>query len=207
MGGLTGAVFAADKALLPDLDCYAERYRLTGRAVFGLAVSLLLIGLGFFWHSPMILMVFAIVLAVLIAQGAGAVDLVRRMIAFRVDKAGIALGAVPDKLTVRRGSPLFIPWTDVKSIVLYRSSPLAKGSHPPVPCIGVQRKEGATPLLWGNEQAPGCPVPGVPTWATRRIIGWQLDPGRLAAVVSAVAPGVAIIDTTAPAAEAGQDAA
>lgn len=207
MGGLTGAVFAADEALLPDLDCYEERYRLNGRAVFGLAVSLLLFGLGFFWHSPVILMVIAIVLAVLIAQGAGAVDLARRMIAFRVDKEGIALGAVPDKLTVRRGSPLFIPWTDVKSIVLYPSSPQANGNHAPVQCIGVQRKEGATPLLWGNEQAPGCPVPGVPTWATRRIIGWRLDHGRLAAVVAAVAPGVRIVDTTAPAPESGQNAA
>jgi hypothetical protein len=207
MGGLTGAVFAADEALLPDLDCYEERYRLTGRAVFGLAASIVLIGLGFLWHSPMILMAIAIVLVVLIAQGAGAVDLARRTIAFRVDREGIALGAVPDKLTVRRGSPLFIPWTDVTSIVLYQSRPQAKGSHVPVPCIGVQRKEGATPLLWGNEQAPGCPVPGVPTWATRRIIGWRLDHRRLAAVVAVVAPGVSIIDTTAPAPESGQDAA
>ncbi|HEY2574774.1 MAG TPA: hypothetical protein VGI74_00550 [Streptosporangiaceae bacterium] len=207
MGGLTGAVFAADEALLPDLDRYEERYRLTGRAVFGLAVSLLVIGLGFFWHSPMILMVIAIVLGILIAQGAGAVDLARRRIAFRVDREGVALGAVPDKLTVRRGSPLFIPWTDVKSIILYQSSPQAKGNHVPVPCIGVQRKEGATPLLWGNEQAPGCPVPGVPTWATRRVVGWRLDHGRLAAVVAAVAPGVTIVDTAAPAVEPGQSAA
>jgi uncharacterized membrane protein len=207
MGELTGAVFAADEALLPHLNCYEERYRLTGRAVAGLIASLLVIGLGFFWQSPMILMVIAIVLAVLIAQGAGAVDLARRMVAFRVDTEGIALGAVPDKLTVRRGSPLFIPWTDVKSIVLYRSSPLGKSGHAPVLCVGVQRKEGARPLLWGNEQAPGCPVPGVPTWATRRVIGWRLDQGRLAAVVATVAPGVTIVDTTAPAAESGQDAA
>ena len=33
MAGLTGAVFAADEALLPDLNRYEERYRLTGRAV------------------------------------------------------------------------------------------------------------------------------------------------------------------------------
>jgi hypothetical protein len=207
VGRLTGAVFAADEALLPDLDCYEERYRLTGRAVFGLVIALLVIGLGFLWHSPVVLMVIAIVLAVLIAQGAGAVDLARRTIAFRADKAGISLGAVPDKLTVRRGSPLFIPWTDVKGIVLYRSSPQAKGNHAPVPCIGVQRREDATPLLWGNEQAPGCPVPGVPTWATRRIIGWRLDHGKLAAVVAAVAPGVTILDTTAPVAGPDQDAA
>ena len=204
---MTGAVFAADEALLPDLDCYEERYRLTGRAVFGLAASLLVVGLGFLWDSPMLLMVIAIVLAILIAQGAGAVDLARRRTAFRVDKGGIALGAVPDKLTVRRGSPLFIPWADVKSIILYRSSQPARGKHGPVPCIGVQRKEDATPLMWGNEQAPGCPVPGVPTWATRRIIGWRLDHRRLAAVVAAVAPDVTIVDTAVPAPEPDQDAA
>jgi hypothetical protein len=207
VGGLTGAVFAADEALLPDLDCYEERYRLTARAVFGLAISLLVICLGFLTDSPKVLMLIAIVLAVLIAQGAGAVDLFRRLVAFRVDRGGIALGAVPDKLTVRRGSPLFIPWTDVKSIVLYQSSQQAKGNHPPVPCIGVQRREDATPLLWGNEQAPGCPVPGVPTWATRRIIGWRLDHARLAAVVAAVAPEVTIIDTSAPSAGSDQNAA
>jgi hypothetical protein len=47
----------------------------------------------------------------------------------------------------------------------------------------------------------------VPTWATRRVVGWRLDHGRLAAVVAAVAPGVTIVDTAAPAVEPGQSAA
>ncbi len=62
-------------------------------------------------------------------------------------------------------------------------------------CIGVQRRATAEPLRWGNEQAPGCPVPRVPAWATRTIRGWRLDRDRLAAVVAVVAPGVSILDT------------
>ncbi len=38
--------------VLPELGCYEERYRLTGRAALGLAASLLSIGLGFLWHTP-----------------------------------------------------------------------------------------------------------------------------------------------------------
>jgi hypothetical protein len=62
--------------------------------------------------------------------------------------------------------------------------------------MGVQRYAAAAPLLWGNEQAPGCPVPRVTTWATRRITGWRLDRDRLAALIAEVAPKVQILDTT-----------
>jgi hypothetical protein len=65
-----------------------------------------------------------------------------------------------------------------------------------VRCIGVQRRPTAEPLQWGNEQAPGCPVPGVPAWATRAITGWRLDRSRLAVVTAAVAPDVPILDTS-----------
>jgi hypothetical protein len=47
---------------------------------------------------------------------------------------------------------------------------------------------------WIHE-APGCPVPRVPAWATRMITGWRLDRSRLAAVTAAVAPDVVILDT------------
>jgi hypothetical protein len=173
---------------------YEERYRLTGRAAGGLAASVLLVIVGFLWHLPVIFLPLGLGLAVLTAQGAGVADQIRRTTAFRADQAGITLGAVPDKLTVRRGSRLFIPWSDVERIILY---PIhrGRGGHITVQCIGVQRRAAAAPLRWGNEQAPGCPVPRVPAWATRMISGWRLDRDRLAAVTAALAPGVPILDT------------
>src|SRR5579863_5387822 len=177
------------------MDYYEERYRLAGRGALGLAVVCLAIGLGFvLLRLPLFCLPIATVIVVLAGHGAGLIDLARRKVAFRADHAGIMLGAVPDKLTVRRGSALFIPWDDVESIVLYRVCPRGRGRPPAVPCIGIQRRPGAKPLLWGNEQAPGCPVPRVPAWVTRRIAGWRLDRDRLATVATALAPGVAILD-------------
>jgi hypothetical protein len=164
--------------------------------VLGVAASGLVIVLGFLAGLPWILLPIGIVLVALTAQGAGLVDLARRLVAFRADEEGITLGAVPDKLTVRRGSPLFIPWTDVEGIVIYRVYAGGRGRHAPVVCMGVQRYAAAEPLLWGNEQAPGCPVPRVATWATRRITGWRLDRDRLATLIAEVAPKVQILDTT-----------
>jgi hypothetical protein len=157
-------------------------------------------GLGFLWLSPVIFLpvgIILVILAVLIAQSAGIIDLARRTIALRVDHEGIQLGAVPDKLSARRGSALFLPWADIERIILYPAYTPGPGKHAAAQCIGIQRKATAAPLRWGNEQAPGCPIPHVPAWATRRIAGWQLDRDRLAATVAAVAPGVAIFDTSA----------
>jgi hypothetical protein len=181
------------------MPSYEERYRLTGYAVIGLAVSFLAIGLGWAWGLPAVFIPIGIILVALTAQGAGLVDLARRRVAFRVDETGVTLGAVPDKLTVRRGSPLFIPWADVEGIVRYRVHAGPRGRRTSVECVGIQRHATAGALRWGNEQAPGSPVPRVATWATRRITGWRLDTGRLAALTAKVAPDVRIIDTTAAA--------
>jgi hypothetical protein len=181
------------------LTYYEERYRLTSRAAAGLAASVLLVVVGFLWHLPVVFLPLGAALAVLTAQGAGVIDRVRRTTAFRADQAGITLGAVPDKLTVRRGARLFIPWADVERIILYPVHPRGRGGRGGrgvVQCIGVQRRATAEPLQWGNEQAPGCPVPGVPAWATRMITGWRLDRSRLAAATAVVAPGVPILDTS-----------
>jgi hypothetical protein len=178
------------------MHSYEERHRLSGRGAAGLAVVCLLIALAFaLWRLPLVFLPIGIVIAVLVARGTGLTDLARRTVAFRADRAGIMLGAVPDKLSVRRGSALFMPWADIEAIVLYTVYPRGSGRPPAVPCIGVQRRAGAQPLRWGNEQAPGCPVPRVPAWATRRIAGWRLDRGRLAEVTAAVAPGIPIVDT------------
>jgi len=178
------------------LTYYEERYRPTSRAAVGLAASALLVAVGFLWHLPVIFLPLGAALAVVTARGAGVIDRVRRTTAFRADQAGITLGAVPDKLTVRRGSRLFIPWADVERIILYPVHPRGRGRHAVVQCIGVQRRATAEPLQWGNEQALGCPVPWVPAWATRMITGWRLDRSRLAVVTTAVAPDVAILDTS-----------
>jgi hypothetical protein len=187
------------------LTYYEERYRLTSRAVVGLAASVLLVVVGFLWHLPVIFLPLGAALAVLTAQGAGVVDRVRRTTAFRADQAGITLGTVPDKLTVRRGSRLFIPWQDVERIILYQVHPRGRGGRAVVQCIGIQRRATAQPLRWGNEQAPGCPVPRVPAWATRMITGWRLDRARLAAVTAAVAPDVPILDTSTDPLPGGED--
>ncbi len=176
---------------------YEERYRLTSRAAVGLAASVLLVVVGFLWHLPVVFLLLGAALAVVTAQGAGVIDRIRRTTAFRADQAGITLGTVPDRLTVRRGSRLFIPWADVERIILYPVHPRGRSGRAVVQCIGVQRRATSDPLRWGNEQAPGCPVPRVPAWATRMITGWRLDRSRLAAVTAAVAPDVPILDTSA----------
>jgi len=179
----------------PDLACYEERYRLTGGAALGLAASLLSVGLGFLWHTPVVFSVIVPLLLVLtvIMPGGGVIDAVRRMTAFRADHAGITLGAVPGRLA-GHGPAVFIPWADVERIVVYTSTRRGRGGHAQVQCIGVQRRAGAPALPQGNEQAPGCPVPDVATGASRTVSGWRLDRERLAATTAAMAPGIPIVD-------------
>jgi hypothetical protein len=179
--------------MLPDPGCYEERYRLAAGAAAGLASSLITIGLVFLTVAPW---VTGVVIAVALLALTGPAVAARRMIAFRADHAGITLGAVPGKLIVRRAPAAFISWADVESIILYLAHPGGQGANAGVQCIGVQRREGAPALPRGNEQAPGCPVPGVAAGATREITGWRLDPERLAAVTAAVAPGIPIVDAS-----------
>ena len=67
---------------------------------------------------------------------------------------------------------MFIHWADVEKIILYPGRKAARfgdyiWASGEVECIGVPRREGAPALPHGNEQAPGCPVPGVAAGATR----------------------------------------
>ena len=66
---------------------------------------------------------------------------------------------------------MVIPWADVERIILYPVYQRGQSGAAKAQCIGVQRREGALPLPRGNEQAPGCPVPGVAAGASRRITG------------------------------------
>jgi hypothetical protein len=115
----------------------------------------------------------------------------RRMIAFRADRSGIILGAVPGNQRGGRAAVL-VPWTDIQQVVICPVNPVGRGRYAKVQCIGLRRRPGAPPLPDGNEQAPGCPVPDVASAATRTIIGWRLDRERLAAVIAAAAPGIPI---------------
>jgi hypothetical protein len=168
--------------MLPDPARYEERYRPTGAAL-GLASALLALGLGFLWHTQLI---FA-ALTVLLAMPA-VLAIARRPVASRADHAGITLGS--DWQLPRRPA-VFIPWADAGKIILYPGC-TSRGSQ--AQYVGVQRREGAPPLPYGNEQVPWCPVPGVAAGATRRIKSWRLDREQLAAVTAAVAPGIPVID-------------
>src|SRR5438552_3903788 len=111
--------------MLQDAGCYKERYRLTGHAAAGLAIGLVSVGLGVLWQPP--ISAAAVVLAIPVVFSAftvllampGLIAMARRKTAFRADYAGIALGTLPDNLASLRGSPVFIPWADVKQIILY----------------------------------------------------------------------------------------
>jgi hypothetical protein len=133
-------------------------------AALGLASALLAVGLGFLWHTNLI---FA-ALTVLFAIPAVLVT-ARRPVALRADHAGITLGS--DRPLPPRPA-VFISWADVEQIVFY---PAYTGSGDRAQYIGVQRREGAPALPYGNKQAPGCPAPGVAAGATRRIKNWRLD--------------------------------
>jgi hypothetical protein len=168
--------------MLPDPGCYEERYR-RGRAVFGLAVALLVVGWGLLSHSPL----FAVILPVLVAIPT-VLTLALRPVAFRADHAGITLGS--DRVQLRNPA-VFIPWADVEKIIFY-SAYTRTDMH--AQYIGIQRRDGAPALPSGNHQAPGCPVPGVAAGATQRVIHWRLDRDQLAAVTAAVAPGTPVIE-------------
>jgi hypothetical protein len=183
--------------VLPDPGRYQERYRLTGSAALGLAASLLAIGLGILGHtSASVMIAIALGFLAALAPAGDVFRLARRVIAFRADYEGITLGAVPGKLTPRGRSAVFVPWADVQQIVLYPAYPRGRGGYSRARCIGIRCREGAPALSQANEQAPGCPVPGVAAAATRRISGWRLDRERLAAVTAAVAPGIPIVDAS-----------
>jgi hypothetical protein len=183
--------------MLPDQGCYEERYGLTGPAALFLALSLVPVVPAIFSHQPLPWLVLSLALFALVTLPS-VIALGSRMIAFRADPAGITLGADPVGWPVRRVPAVFVPWADVERIILYRG-PESRFSIRDVPCIGIQRRQGAPALSWGSKPAPGCPVRGVAAGATRPITAWRLDRDRLAALTAAVAPGILIVDaSTAP---------
>ena len=88
---------------------------------------------------------------------------------------GITLGAVPDKLTVRRGPVVCIPWADIEQIILYPTYPRGQGGYARVQCIGIQRRPGPGAARANEQAARGagvvCPCRWVPQPYTLRATG------------------------------------
>jgi hypothetical protein len=181
------------RRVIPDLGCYEERYRLTGRAAPSLVGGIL--SLAVLSAGPLSVQAIFIALSVVLALP-WLIGPASRMIALRADYAGITLGADPAGWPLRRIPAVFVHWADVEQIILYPLYPRARGRHALVRCIGIRRRQGAPALPRGNEPDPSRPVPGVAAGATRRITTWRLDRERLAAIIAAVAPGIPVIDAS-----------
>ncbi len=99
--------------------------------------------------------------------------LARRTAVFRADQEGITLGP---EVPMRQFSAEFFPWADIKKITFYTITRWSRTpGRQPGTYIGIVSR---TP----------------PAGAARRINTWRLDPGRLAAVTAAAAPGVRIVE-------------
>ena len=96
-----------------------------------------------------------------------------RAAVFRADQEGITLGP---EVPMRQFSAEFFPWAEIKKITFYTITRWSRtpGKQPGT-YIGI---------------VPRTP----PAGAARRINTWRLDPGRLAAVTAAAAPGVRIVE-------------
>ena len=174
----------------PDPGSYEERYRLTSGVALRLAGGLLAVGLGLVWQ-PSVISVTSVILAIPVILSAltvafampAVITIARRMPAFRADYAGITLGVMPTSLAALHRPAIFIPWTEVEKIVLYRAGPHRWCGNPPVQSISVQRRDGTA-----------SPVTGVASRAACTITGWKLNRERLTAVTAAVAPSIPVID-------------
>lgn len=177
--------------MLPDQGLYEERYRLTGSVTSSLAASLAMLALAV--HGSQGAWLLLALLASLTVSVPIVVAMASRRVAFRADPLGITLGAEPLSWPGRGNSGVFIPWSDVDGIVIYRGQRSGAASRL---CVGIRRRANAPPLPAGNGPARGCPVAGLAEGATRQAVAWRLDRERLAAFVAAVAPGIPIIDAS-----------
>lgn len=180
--------------MLPDQGLYEERYRLTGSVAVSLAMSLgmLVIAVHASRGAWLALSLLAFVTVTVPALTAA----VGRRIAFRADPLGITLGAEPLSWPGRDSSPMFIPWSDVESIILYSGPKSGEPGASRRQCIGIKRRPGAPRLPRGNEPARRSPVPGLAEGATRQVVAWRLDRERLTTLAAAVAPGIPVIDAS-----------
>jgi hypothetical protein len=186
--------------VLPDQGLYEERYRLTGTAAASLAASLAMLAIAVLAVRESDLVALAVLTFVSITVPL-LVAMATRKIAFRADPLGLTLGGDPLTWAGRNGGAVFIPWSDVEKIVVYRAGTGRLA-------VGVQRRTGAPSLPRGNSPARHCPVPGIAEGATRQTVTWRLDRERLTSLVAAVAPGIPVVNAeAAPVEGSGQDSA
>ena len=166
-----------------------ERYRLTFPVARSAAFSLVALIPAIFSHQPLpwlILcpLVFALATVPWVLTVAGG------KIAFRAD--------ITRHHARRRPAELAVPARlgRVRALVRCRGHRLVprrravRLADRGDPCIAIQRRPGAPALSRGNKPARRCPVPGVAAGAVRPVTAWRLDRDRLAALISAVAPGI-----------------
>ena len=179
--------------MAPDQGCYEERYRLTFPVARSAAFSLVALIPAIFGHQPLPWLILCLIIFVL-ATVPWVLAVASRKIAFRAGIAGITLGADPLSWPFRHASAVFVPWSDARAIALYQGGGPFGWRIGDDPCIAIQRRQGAPALTRGNKPARRCPVPGVAAGAIRPVTAWRLDRDRLVALISAVAPGIPIID-------------
>ena len=140
--------------------------------------------------APLWARIFVIGFFGLGALALGAASLTRRT-ALRIDSSGITLGRSP----LQSRSAVLYPWEDVERLLIWQYQRLMH--------VGVQRREGATPLPVRISRAsrtalaitsPGIPLETAATAAAAN--GWFLDRERLADAVAHFAPTVEVVDTT-----------
>jgi hypothetical protein len=169
----------------PDPGCYEARYGLTRwpKLYLVLATGLMLLAFGIFGHVTARVIFIAVGAAISLRY---VIVLFGRKVAFRADQAGITLPATPFARFVPRAytawartlawpptfESFFAPWGDVKQIIFETM----KWRGVSTPYIRIELRDASAP-----------PAP------SRSITMWRLDRERLAAIVAAAAPGVAIL--------------
>ncbi len=157
----------------PDPGCYVIRFRLTGLGAYSVIFGLVLIAVGVFQtQSSLYDRVSFAALGGLVALRE-IIPIVSRKILFRADPAGTTLSA-PAWFGFSH-STVFIPWTDIKKIALYKITRWTRRGG----------RTGSYMIIMP------C---GAAHVRARRIGTWRLDPERLTAVVARAAPGVPVVD-------------
>ncbi|TDC81759.1 hypothetical protein [Actinomadura sp. 7K507] len=115
-----------------------------------------------------------------------------RRVAFRVDAQGITVAGNPLRY---RTSLLFVPWSEVEAVVLWKQHSASNLPH-----VGVKRYKDSPEHQQGGRGsrlvlravAPHVPVEIV--LSSRAVNGWRLNRDRLASAVAHFAPDTEVVD-------------